>query len=79
MASAAIADAGVAMFGLGVGTVIAKEEEGGTLLLDPLRDEEDGAVGVLSLGVMPAVGKVTGVWMIGEVEVDEACQVGHRA
>ncbi len=62
------------MNGLGVGSVIAKEAKRG-MFLDPLREEEEGAEGVVSLGVMPALGRVTGVWMVGELEVGEACQV----
>jgi len=75
VASAAIADAGIAMNGLGVGTVIAKGEEG--ILLDPLRNEEHGADGMVSLGVMPALGNVSGIWMTGEVKVEEVCQVSR--
>lgn len=76
VASAAVADAGIPMSALGVGTVIAKHEEG--LILDPSRSEEMMAGGVVSLGVMPALGKISGVWMTGEVEVEEACLVSRR-
>ena len=78
VSSAAIADAGIAMNGLGVGTVIAKEANG-MMMLDPISGEEDVAEGVIGLGVMPALGRVTGIWMTGEMEVDEACQVSGQS
>ncbi|CAD6572835.1 MAG: hypothetical protein TREMPRED_000640 [Tremellales sp. Tagirdzhanova-0007] len=74
VSSAAIADAGIAMSGLGVGAVIAKEANG-RMILDPISGEEAVAEGVISLGIMPALGRVTGIWMTGEMEVDEACQL----
>jgi len=74
VASAAIADAGIAMSGLGVGTVIAKDDKG-NMMLDPMSQEEDTAETLVSLTIMPALGKMTGIWMTGEAEVDEVCQV----
>lgn len=45
------------------------------LLLDPDTIEEKEAMSSVSVGVMPALGKVTNLWLTGEVEIDEACQV----
>jgi len=50
------------------------------MLLDPTQEEENEADGAVSVGVMPALGKVTGLWLTGEMDVDEACNVsctGH--
>jgi len=72
VASAAIADAGIPMFGLGVGSTASRKE--GELLVDPEAGEEEGEA-TLALGVMPALGKFSGIWLSGEIDVDEACQV----
>lgn len=61
------------MGGLGTGTIIVKK--GKELLLDPEKGEEEGAAGVISIGVMPALGKITGLWLSGELEVEHACTV----
>lgn len=72
VASAAIADAGIPMFGLGVGSTMSKMD--GEMSVDPEAGEEEGEA-TLALGVMPALGKFSGIWLSGEVEVDEACLV----
>ncbi|WVQ79847.1 hypothetical protein IAT38_001947 [Cryptococcus sp. DSM 104549] len=80
VASAAIADAGIEMGGLGVGSVVAKlwDEDKGKLVVDPSDDE--GARGAsVTVGTMPALGKVTNVWLTGEVEVEEACEMIDKA
>jgi exosome complex component MTR3 len=74
VATAALADAGIPMSALGIGAV-ASLEEGGKVVIDPQEGESGSGGGVLGLGVMPALGKITGVWMSGEVEVDEVCLV----
>lgn len=41
----------------------------------------DEDVSCVSVGLMPAVDKVTGVWLMGDLDVDEACDVStscHR-
>lgn len=73
VSSAAVADAGIPMSGLGVGSVVAKME--GETLIDPSKEEENEGDASVCLGVMPALGKLTNVWFTGEAEVDEACDV----
>lgn len=72
VASAAIADAGIPMFALGVGSTVGKQ--GDKMLVDPEAVEGDLSA-TLALGVLPALGKVSGVWMTGEVGVEEVLQV----
>lgn len=69
VATAAIADAGIAMSGLGVGAVIAdkKAELDGT-------SEEKGECSV-TVGVLPALNKVTNIWMTGSGDIDSVCNV----
>ncbi|WVW78217.1 hypothetical protein I302_100168 [Kwoniella bestiolae CBS 10118] len=78
VASAAIADAGIAMYALGTGSVIAHSSAEG-LLLDPEEGEEGEAEGILTLGSMPALGKVTGLVLEGEVGVDQAVEMIEKA
>jgi exosome complex component MTR3 len=73
VSSAAVADAGIPMGGLGVGSVVLKKE--GELLVDPSLEEEAGGDASVCLGIMPALGKVTDVWFTGEAEVEDACEV----
>lgn len=73
VSSAAVADAGIPMSGLGVGSVVARKE--GETLVDPSKEEESGGDASVCLGVMPALGKLTNVWFTGEAEVDDACDV----
>jgi exosome complex component MTR3 len=70
VSTAAIADAGIAMSGLGVGTVVRGQEgEAG----------EGGGKGApassVTLGVLPALNKVTNVWMTGVQDIDAVCDV----
>ena len=61
-ASAAVADAGIPMDGLAVGS-------------------SAGETAKVTVGALPALGKVTSLWMTGRVDVDEACNVSlswHR-
>jgi exosome complex component MTR3 len=74
VATAALADAGIPMSALGIGAV-ASLEGAGKAVIDPEEGEVGEGGGVIGLGVMPALGKITGVWMTGEVEIDEVCQV----
>ena len=43
-------------------------------LVDP-ETEEEGGQAVIALGVMPAVGKISGIWLSGEMDVDQASDV----
>ncbi|WWD21685.1 hypothetical protein CI109_106171 [Kwoniella shandongensis] len=82
VASAAIADAGIQMTGLGVGVggvYTSQEGEGGKTLLDPSKEEEKGAEGTIVLGSMPALGKVTNLFLTGEMDVDQACDMIEKA
>lgn len=89
-ASAAIADAGIAMSGLAVGTVAAAfTSEGGgdggappqrsssssTIRLDPDAREGAEASAIVSVGTLPALDLVTDAWMTGEAEVEEVVAV----
>lgn len=77
VASAAIADAGIAMGALGVGAVVAGEKGG--LLVDPTKQEEQERGAVLTAGIMPALNRVTNLWLTGETEVDDAVKVSPQA
>ena len=72
VASAAIADAGIPMNALGVGVTVCKTEK--EMLVDPDEDEGNGE-GTLGIGLMPAVGKISGLWLDGEMEVEDAILV----
>ncbi|WVQ75831.1 hypothetical protein IAR50_005464 [Cryptococcus sp. DSM 104548] len=74
VASAAVADAGVEMGGLGVGAVVAKLEEGRNVV-DPSKDEESESRVRAVVGGMPALGRITNMWLEGEVPVSEACDM----
>lgn len=84
VSSAAIADAGIPMNGLGVGSVVSKSQSGakggeeGEVVVDPSREEESAGSASVCLGVMPALGKLTNVWFTGEAEVDDACNVSPQ-
>jgi exosome complex component MTR3 len=73
VASAAIADAGIPMYSLGVGATVSKADQ--TICVDPETEEEEGTATV-AVGVLPALQKLSGVLLTGDVDVDEACQVG---
>ncbi|GFZ47955.1 hypothetical protein JCM24511_05702 [Saitozyma sp. JCM 24511] len=77
VASAAIADAGIAMGALGVGAVVAGEKGG--LLVDPTKQEEQEGGAVLTAGIMPALNRVTNLWLTGETEVDDAVKMIEHA
>ena len=73
VSSAAVADAGIPMGGLGVGSVVVKKER--EVLVDPSVEEEAGGDASVCVGIMPALSKVTDVWFTGEAEVEDACEV----
>ncbi|WVR04800.1 hypothetical protein IAU60_001812 [Kwoniella sp. DSM 27419] len=77
VASAAIADAGIAMNGLGAGSVVVNAKDG--LILDPSEEEERDAHGKVLVGTMPALGKVTNLLLSGEASVDQACEMIEKA
>ncbi|KAL7419676.1 3'-5'-exoribonuclease [Cryptotrichosporon argae] len=77
VASAAVADAGVEMSGLGVGGVVSKL--GLEILVDPSADETRQAAGIVTTGFLPALGTVTNVWLTGELEIDDACAMIERS
>lgn len=64
VATAAIADAGIAMSGLGVGCVVRGKQ-----------GEEEAPSSSVTLGVLPALNKVTNVWMTGVQDIDAVCDV----
>ncbi|WVN87268.1 uncharacterized protein L203_102445 [Cryptococcus depauperatus CBS 7841] len=78
VASAAVADAGIEMAGLGVGNVVSKLKNG-KVVLDPTKDEEVESEAKVMVGTMPAVGKVTDLWLTGEIAIDEACLMIEKA
>lgn len=55
-ASAAVAEAGIPMDGLAVGSSAGDEAK-------------------VTVGALPALGKVTSLWMTGRVDLDEACRL----
>lgn len=71
VASAAIADAGIPMFALGVGTTLSRGDD--QSLVDPESNPEQAAR--IVVGALPAIGKISGVWLSGEVDLDSACEV----
>lgn len=73
VSSAAVADAGIPMNGLGVGSVVSNLN--GEVVVDPSKEEEGDGSASVCLGVMPALGRLTNVWFTGEAEVDDACGV----
>jgi len=73
VSSAAVADAGIPMSGLGVGSVVVSKDK--EMMVDPSVEEEAGGEASVCLGIMPALGKVTDVWFTGEADVEDACQV----
>lgn len=77
VSSAAVADAGIPMNGLGVGCVVTRlgSEGGREVVVDPSKEEEGQGDASVCLGVMPALGKLTNVWFTGEAEVEDACDV----
>jgi exosome complex component MTR3 len=77
VASAAIADAGIAMGALGVGAVISGEKDG--LRVDPTKQEEQDGDAILTVGIMPALDRVTNLWLTGETDVDDAVKVSLQA
>lgn len=61
------------MYSLGVGATVSKADQ--TICVDPETEEEEGTATV-AVGVLPALQKLSGVLLTGDVDVDEACQVG---
>ncbi|GMK55573.1 hypothetical protein CspeluHIS016_0206290 [Cutaneotrichosporon spelunceum] len=80
-ACAALADAGIPLAALAVGSSVAlpsPSSPGPSLspssaLLDPSGPECSAASAVLTLGAMPALGRATGLHMTGEADVDAVC------
>ncbi|OWZ51198.1 exosome complex component MTR3 [Cryptococcus neoformans var. grubii Br795] len=84
VASAAVADAGIEMAALGVGGAVASiggdEKQGRRrVVIDPSLEEEKQSDVKVMVGTMPALGKMTNVWLTGEAEVDEACNMIEQA
>ncbi|WVQ98265.1 hypothetical protein IAU59_005388 [Kwoniella sp. CBS 9459] len=86
VASAAIADAGIAMNGLGVGSVIASSSSAASstptssyLLLDPSEEEERNSQAKVLVGSMPALGRITNLFFTGEADVNDACDMIEKA
>lgn len=68
------------MAGLGVGGVVASvggdEKQGRRrVVIDPSLEEEKESDVKVMVGTMPALGKVTNIWLTGEAEVDDACNM----
>ncbi|ORX34079.1 3' exoribonuclease family, domain 1-domain-containing protein [Kockovaella imperatae] len=72
VASMAVADAGIPMNGLGVGVMIDSEGSGDRNQSD-IEVHDSG--GTISMGVMPALGRISGIWMTGEMSLDQACSL----
>ncbi|KAK4683762.1 exosome complex component MTR3, partial [Tremellales sp. Uapishka_1] len=77
VASAAVADAGIQMNGLGVGAVVVKNDEDS--MVDPTKQEENEAASSATIGVMPALNKITNVWLTGETDIEDACSMIEMA
>lgn len=77
VACAALADAGVALNGLGVGVAVAKTEEG--IAVDPTGREARAAGARVTLGVLPALDTLTDVWMTGQASVADVLGMVDRA
>ncbi|KAL1413272.1 3'-5'-exoribonuclease [Vanrija albida] len=71
--SAAIADAGIPMSGLTVGSSVASLED--TLLLNPTAGDLSSAQATVTVGAMPALGRITSFHLVGETDLDEACKM----
>ncbi|BEJ15886.1 hypothetical protein CspHIS471_0504910 [Cutaneotrichosporon sp. HIS471] len=76
-ACAALADAGIPLSGLAVGSTVALH--GSTALLDPSGPECTGADATLTLGAMPALGRATSLHMTGEADLDAVCDMVEAA
>lgn len=60
------------MNGLGVGSVVAL---GDKALSDPTRQEEQEAIGSVTVGTLPALNRITNLWFSGEADVNSTCEV----
>lgn len=60
------------MAALGVGLTISSRDK--ELFVDPEMNEEEGEA-IAAIGIMPALGKISGLWFSGEIEVEDACEV----
>lgn len=80
VASAALADAGIDMGGLAVGVSGALAPGPGVqTAVDPNSQATRDAAGVATVGVLPALGLISDVWMTGEMEVADLVKVrGQR-
>lgn len=72
------------MAALGVGGAVASiggdEKQGRRrVVIDPSLEEEKQSDVKVMVGTMPALGKMTNVWLTGEAEVDEACNMIEQA
>lgn len=81
VACAALADAGVALNGLGVGIgcALGSGEEEKKVITDPTGVESRSAEARVTLGVMPALDTLTDVWMTGQASVEEVLKMVDRA
>lgn len=80
MCSAAVADAGIAMNGLGVGlsssyTVGAENESSGKVKINPSGAEARDAEARVTIGCLPALDAVSDIWLTGEIAVENLIQV----
>lgn len=81
VACAALADAGVALNGLGVGVGCALGAATGeekTVITDPTGSESRSAEARVTLGVMPALDTLTDVWMTGQASVEDVLKMVDR-
>ncbi|XP_053304712.1 exosome complex component MTR3 [Spea bombifrons] len=72
-ASLALADAGIPLYDLAVGSGLSRSSEG-ELLLDPQEDEEEFGKGSMCLGLLPALNQVSGLLCSGEWEGDSSVE-----
>jgi exosome complex component MTR3 len=78
--SAAVADAGIAMNGLGVGlsssyTVAADNGSSGSSKINPSGAEARDAEARVTVGCLPALDAVSDIWLTGEIAVENLIQV----
>ncbi|WWC86695.1 uncharacterized protein L201_001572 [Kwoniella dendrophila CBS 6074] len=82
VASAAIADAGIEMFGLGVGNVITSSQK--TDNQDQNQDQDDDEEhknneNKILLGSIPALGKITNITLKGQFDLNQAVDMIEKA
>lgn len=82
--SAAVADAGIPMYALGTGVVVASSGETEAdrdstrqdLVVDPNGKQAREARARVTVGCIPALDAVSDVWLTGETTVEEMVKVG---